>query len=179
MKYPLLMVLIAGAAIAAVAVSSDAEQRKGGTAQGPQQDQPQLQMHDRDRLQDKDRVRLQDPSEINDEDIYGHELMSREELNRYRIELSKQGTAEARERFQYEHEEHMRERAEHQGRDLVPPGQGPIYGGNLMSVEERNEYRERLRMIKSEEERTRFETQHREEMQKRAQALQTEIEDAE
>jgi len=179
MKYPLLLVLITGAAIAVAAVSTDAEQRKGGASQGQQQDQSQTQLHDKDRQQDKDRVRLQEPADIDDGAVYGHELMSREELNRYRVELSKQGTAEARERFQHEHEERMRERAAQQGKDLVPPGQGPIYGGNLMSVEERNEYRERLRTLSSDEERARFEAQHRDEMQKRAQALQTEIEDAE
>ena len=48
-----------------------------------------------------------------------------------------------------------------------------------MSAEELNQYRERLRLIKSEEERLKFEAQHREEMQKRAQALQIKIEDAE
>ncbi len=179
MKFPLLIVLVAAAAIAVAAVSSDAEQRKAGGMQDRQQDQPQTQLHDKDRLHDQERVRLQDSSELNDEDIYGHELMSREELNQYRLEFRKQVTAEERARFQHEHEERMRERAALQGKDLVPPGQGPIYGEKLMSVEERNEYRERLRLIDYEEERLRIEAQHRKAMQKRAQALQVKIEDAE
>jgi len=54
-----------------------------------------------------------------------------------------------------------------------------IYGYKIMSAEELNQYRERLRLIKSEEERLKFEAQHREEMQKRAQALKIKIEDAE
>jgi len=53
-----------------------------------------------------------------------------------------------------------------------------IYGYKLMSPEELNQYRERLRLMKTEEERTRFEAQHRDEMQKRAQALNVKIEDA-
>ena len=130
-------------------------------------------------MHDQDRVRSQDTAELSDEHIYGHEFMSLEELNQYRIGFRKQATAEERARFQHEHEERMRERAALQGKDLVPPGQGPIYGGKLMSVEERNEYRERLRLIKTDEEKRRFEAEHREEMQKRAQALQVEIEDAE
>jgi hypothetical protein len=179
MKFPLLIVLVAGAVIGIAAVSSDAEQRKAGDAQDQQQDQPHAQVQSKDRMHDKARIQSQDSSKLEDEGIYGHELMSREELNQYRIELRKQGTAGEREQFQHEHEERMRERAALQHKDLVPPGQGPIYGGNLMSVEERNEYRERLRLIESDEEKTRFEAQHREEMQQRAQALKLEIEDAE
>jgi hypothetical protein len=178
MKSPLLMVLVIGAVIGVAAINSDAGQRKAGASQDRQQDQAHDQLQSKDRLHDQDRIRLQDSAELRDEDIYGHELMSREELNQYRIELGARATADERKRFQHEHEERMRERAALQHRDLVPPGQGPIYGGKLMSVEERNEYRERLRLIESDQERARFEAQHREEMQKRAQALQIEIEDA-
>lgn len=178
MKFPLLIVLVIGAVIGVAAVTSDAEQRKTGASQDRQQDHPHAQLQSKDRLHDQDRIRSQDSAKLRDEDVYGHELMSRDELNQYRIELRERATAEERKQFQLEHEERMRERAAIQHRDLVPPGQGPIYGGNLMSVEERNEYRERLRRIESEEERTRFEALHREEMRKRSQALQIEIEDA-
>ena len=178
MKSPLLMVLVIGVVVGVAAINSDAEQRKAGASQDRQQVQPHAQLQSKDRLHDKDRIRLQDSAELRDEDIYGHELMSRDELDQYRIELRKHASADERKQFQHEHEERMRERAALQHQDLVPPGQGPIYGGNLMSVEERNEYRERLRLIESDEERARFKAQHREEMQKRAQALQIEIEDA-
>ena len=53
-----------------------------------------------------------------------------------------------------------------------------VFGYKLMSPEELNQYRERIRLMKTEEEKNRFEAQHREEMQKRAQALNIEIEDA-
>jgi hypothetical protein len=115
-------VLLIGAVLGVAAISSDAVQQKGGGAQDRGQDQPQLGMQDKDRLHDRDRTRLQDPSKLKDEDIYGHKIMSPEELNRYR---------------------------------------------------------ERLRLLKTKEERVKFEAQHREEMQKRAQALQIKIEDAE
>ena len=44
--------------------------------------------------------------------------------------------------------------------------QGGDYGGALMwSVEERNQYREQLRLIESDQERLQFMAKHREEMQ--------------
>ena len=68
-------------------------------------------------------------------------------------------------------------------------GNGPdsdIYGHQLMSVQERNQYREQLRLAESDpEKKTRFEAQHREQMQARAKAQGTvsddggEIEEAE
>jgi hypothetical protein len=61
----------------------------------------------------------------------------------------------------------------------VPPGQGPIYGGELMTVQERNAYREQLRHMDSEDEREKFQAQHREQMELRAKALELDIEEAE
>ena len=66
-----------------------------------------------------------------------------------------------------------------QNKDIVPPGQGPIYRGDLMSVQERNEYREQLRRIESEEERASFLARHREEMNKRVESVEKETEEAE
>ncbi len=105
--------------------------------------------------------------------------MSEEELKQYRNQLRNMETYEAREHFQTQHEAKMQERAQLQGKDLVPPGQGPIYGGELMTVQERNKYREQLRQMGSEEEREKFQAQHREQMELRAKALELEIEEAE
>ncbi len=61
-------------------------------------------------------------------------------------------------------------------------GKGPdsdIYGHELMSVQERNQYREQLRLVESDpEKKTRFEAQHREQMQSRAKAQGAVIDDA-
>jgi len=61
-------------------------------------------------------------------------------------------------------------------------GNGPdsdIYGHELMSVQERNQYREQLRLVESDpEKKTRFEAQHREQMQSRAKAQGAVIDDA-
>jgi hypothetical protein len=122
MKYSILAVLVAGAALAVAAISTDADQHKGGGAQDRDRDQSHAGIQDTDRLHDRERIQLPDPSRLKDEDIYGHKLMSPEELK---------------------------------------------------------QYRERLRLLKTEEERLRFKSQHREKIQKRAEALQIEIEDAE
>ena len=127
------------------------------------------------RTQDETR----DRATLRDEDIYGHELMSGEELNQYRKKLQTMRTEKAREQFQAQHEEQMRARALQQNKDIVPPGQGPIYRGEMMSVQERNEYREQLRRIESEEERAQFLARHREKMNQRVESTRKETEEAE
>lgn len=147
-------------------------QQKGG---GSDRAQPieQQQVQDHMRIETQDRVKFRD------EDIYGHELMSRQELNQYREQMQKMHTTAQREKFQAQHEEKMRARALQQNKDIVPPGQGPIYRGDLMNVRERNEYREQLRVIESEEERARFLARHREKMDQRAELVDEETEEAE
>ena len=142
---------------------------------GHDQDQDQ----DRDRVQDRDRLHVTDPASMRDDDIYGSAMMSEEELKQYRNQLMNMETVEAREQYQTKHEAKMQERAQLKGKDLVPPGQGPIYGGELMTVQERNEYREQLRNMDSDEEREKFQAQHHEQMNLRAKALELDIEEAE
>lgn len=139
--------------------------------------------HDYDRDQDRDRLRdrthLEDPAMMTDEQIYGGALMSGDERDQYRQQLQRMETMQERERFQAQHEQQMQERARQQGKDLVPPGQGPVYGHEFMTVQERNQYREQLRNMQTQEEREQFMAQHRERMQLRAQALNREIEEGE
>jgi Tfp pilus assembly protein FimT len=54
-------------------------------------------------------------------------------------------------------------------------GQG-IYGGNLMTEQERNQYRERLGSLETEQERNAFMAQHQEAMQKRSKERNVPIE---
>ena len=129
--------------------------------------------------QDRDRDRIHDPANLRDQDIFGNEFMTPAECDQYREQLGSLNTQEARQQFQAQHEEMMQQRALQQGQDLVPPGQGPIYGGEFMSVQERNEYREQLRLFDSEAERQQFQAQHREQVNERARALNLEIEEAE
>lgn len=149
------------------------QDRDRDQAKGHDQDQ------DRDRIQDRDRLHVTDPASMRDADIYGSALMSEEELRQYRNQLMEMETVAAREQYQIRHEAKMQERAQLQGKDLVPPRQGSIYGGELMTVQERNQYREQLRHMDSDEEREKFQAQHHEQMNLRAKALELDIEEAE
>jgi hypothetical protein len=142
---------------------------------------------DRDRIQDpaqdrdpiQDRQRIHAPSELGNQDIYGNEFMTPAECDLYREELGLAHTQRSGEQFQARHEEQMQSRALQQGQDLVPPGQGKVYGGEFMSVQERNEYREQLRLMDSDLERDQLQIQHRKHIQQRANALGLEVEEAE
>ncbi|MDZ7770627.1 MAG: hypothetical protein U5K38_16950 [Woeseiaceae bacterium] len=128
----------------------------------------------RDQDRDQDRTNMQDPSKMKNEEIYGNQLMSDAERKQYLYELGEASTPQARKEFQARHEETMRQRARQQDKDLVPPGQGKIYGGELMSMQERNEYREQLRFMESETERQQLQVQHRERMDVRAHEINLE-----
>lgn len=121
----------------------------------------------RDRDRDQERTHAPDFARLSDHDIYGNELMSVQERNQYRDQLQNAASIEERKQAEEQHREMIQVRAKTQGVDVTPPGKG-IYGGAAMSVEERNQYREQLRMIESDEERLQFMAQHREEMQRRA-----------
>ncbi len=102
--------------------------------------------HDRDRMRDRDRIHqpAMDPA---------HDAM------------------QTQERKQGQQQKQVRE----QKQIHVPgTGNGPdsdIYGHEMMTVQERNRYREQLRLVESNpEEKTRFLAQHREQMQTRAKA---------
>jgi hypothetical protein len=200
MKYTVTISIIAAAMLAVASAASYADQGKGGGARPsstpqvgrsidrdrtqdrsrlemPDRDQDQKRDMDKDRLRDRDRIHTDDPMQLADGDIYGGELMTAEERNQYRKELQAANTWQAKEKFQQRHEEKMMKRAENEGKDLVPPGQGKIYGGELMTVQERNEYRQQQRHYDGEG-LEKFQAQHRELMQKRAAALGMEIEEA-
>jgi opacity protein-like surface antigen len=82
-----------------------------------------------------------------------------------------QERAQDRERVQTREQD--RARVHQQDGTGTPAGQAKgagngIYGGNLMSVEERNQYRQQLGGLKTEQQRSQFQAQHREQMQLRA-----------
>ena len=133
----------------------------------------------RDRDRDQDRTKMQDPAEMKDQDIYGNALMTNSERNQYRKELGMSDEQGARNQFQAQHEQKMQKRALEQGQDLVPPGQGPVYGGEFMTVQERNQYREQLRLHDSESEHQQLQAQHRDRINQIANALGLEVEEAE
>lgn len=89
---------------------------------------------DRTRDRDRDRERVQE-----DEPVYGHQLMSREERMAYRQRMRAATSAEERERIRAEHHEQMKKRAKERGVTLPdePPmrpggmGPGPGMGGGM------------------------------------------------
>ena len=180
MKYKAGITIFTATTLALTAISGFSQGRvqSGGKMDRGHQVQ-QDRTYDRDRQQDRDRVdapardramdrsQRQDFSKLQDQDIYGHEVMSVQERNHYRAQLQNANSVQEQEQLQARHKDQMQARAKAQGIELARPGSG-IYGGELMSIEERNRYREELRMIDSQENRAKFTAQHREEMQIRA-----------
>lgn len=188
MKYTTVIGIFVSLMLVAAYASAPASQGAGGGAGGgkpqatePARDRVAASERDRLRVQDRDqqRVHKDAATDMSDKDIYGSELMTKQERKQYREELQSAKNEQARQEVRARHEEQMRERALQQGKDLVPPGQGPVYGGELMTVQERNAYRERLRRFDSEDDRLKFQSQHREMMNQRAAALGVRIEEAE
>ncbi len=196
MKIQTTISLITTAALALASFSADAQgrQQKGGAqpqdraqVERGQRDMDRDRMRDRDRAttpardrdRDQDRTKIQDAANMNDEDIYGNALMTNTERKQYRGELGNANEQGSGAEFQTKHEQMMQNRALEQGQDLVPPGQGPVYGGEFMTVQERNQYREQLRLADSDEERVQLKAQHRDRVQQRADALGLEVEEAE
>ncbi len=137
---------------------------------------------DRDRIQDQDRTHVPDNANPGGNGIYGNELMSVEERNQYREQLRlNESNPEAQTKLKAQHQEKMQARAKKMGVEVDSQGPGPkygdgIYGGDLMNVQERNQYREQLRLTDSDPKaQTKFKAQHQEKMQARAKKMGVEI----
>jgi len=135
--------------------------------------------HKRDQDRDQDRTKMHDPANMNDQDIYGSGLMTNSERKQFRKDLGQANEQGSGQEFRAQHERKMQKRALENGQDLVPPGQGPVYGGEFMTVQERNAYREQLRLSDSDTEQQQLEAQHRDRIRLRADALGLEVEEAE
>lgn len=143
MKAQTIIAILATAALALTAGTASAQGRQGqGGASPPeraqvergQRDLDRDRMRDRDRVehpsQDRDRVRDQDRTNAPDDapqaaqGIYGGELMSEQERNRYREQLRlTESDPEARNRFMAQHQEEMQQRAKQQGKEIKEPPQ--------------------------------------------------------
>lgn len=146
---------------------------------------------DRDRLldrdRDRDRLRGQDPDRLQTRDrdrdrlhqdlapIYGSELMSEQERNQYRERLRAMQSLEEGELFKAQHREQIQARANEKGVTV----EEPVYGQQLMTQQERLQYREQMRTLQTEQEREQFMAEHREKMQTRAQQQTSEPEETE
>jgi len=92
---------------------------------------------DQDQNRTRDQDRLQTQGQIQDNQIYGSQLMTQQERNQYRARMQAAKTEQDRERIRKEHHEQMQVRAKERGVTLPaepPPhgmggGMGPGYGG--------------------------------------------------
>ena len=78
-----------------------------------------------------------------------------------------QDRAMDQQRMQLRERTQDREQTQTQTQTSKGAGEG-IYGGNLMTVQERNQYRAELGALKTDEERLQYQARHREKMQLRA-----------
>jgi hypothetical protein len=84
---------------------------------------PPASMHDQTRMHANERMR--------DQDVYGHELMTAEELSEYRNRMRSASTAKEREQIRTEHHAQMQARAKERGVTLPDEpraGRGPLMG---------------------------------------------------
>ena len=102
--------------------------------------------------------------------VTGSNLASAQEQASKRQEIKTQTQEQAREHREIKTQTQEQIKTQEQARER-------IYGHDLMTEQERNEYRERLRAMNTEEERNAFRAQHHEEMKKRARERNMEIPD--
>jgi hypothetical protein len=90
---------------------------------------------DRTQTQSETRTQAQTRQTISDRDIYGSQMMTRQERNAYRQKMQAAKTLEERERIRTEHHEQMKQRAQARGitlPDEPPAGRGPASAGGGM-----------------------------------------------
>jgi len=162
----LLLLAVSATSLAA----QGARQHRPGSAQQPRQQPGPKPMPPKmagETEMKQDRLMMQDRDRLHDEDIYGGQLMSAEERDRYRERL--QNAANDREwaRLRAEHQQEIQARARAQGVTLEPP----IYGQHMMTMEERARYTTRLQDAQGETEREMIRNEHQQFIRNRAREL--------
>ena len=144
---------------------SGAGQQKQQVPQGQQgQGQMQKDMHQQTHKSKKQKhVREHMP----DHAIYGQEMMTAEERERYRQRLDNARNDQEWSQIRAEHQREMQAKAKAQGRQLDPP----VFGQHMMTMEERNRYTQKMQAARTEEERTRIRQEHQQMMMQRAHEL--------
>lgn len=152
-------------AVAALALDASYGQGRGsGDAQQKQQGQMQKDMHQKGHMtQQQKHVREHMP----DQGMYGHEMMTVEERERYRQQLDNARSDREWSQLRAEHQREMQARARAQGRQLDPP----VFGQHMMTMEEQKRYSDRMQAAKNDEERVRIRQEHQQMMMERASEL--------
>lgn len=133
-----------------------AEQQRGGGAAGQQA------AH-----RESNAARQQIRTKLKDRDVYGREIMTDEERERYRDRVNAASTDSEWARIRQQHQNEMTARARSQGYMLSPP----VYGQHMMTAKERKQYTKRLESAKSDAEREQVRTEHMDMMRERAAEL--------
>ena len=159
-------------AVAALALDASYAQGRGSGGQQKQQmpqaqqgqGQMQKDMHQTAPMsQQKKHLRDHMP----DEGMYGHEMMTAEERERYRERLINASSDREWSRIRAEHQREMQTRAKAQGKQLDPP----VFGEHMMTTEERNRYTERMQVAKTDAEMAEIRQEHQQMMMQRAREL--------
>ena len=158
-------------AVAALALDASYGQGRGSGGaqqkqQAPQQQQGQMQkdMHQKSHMtQQQKHVREHMP----DQGMYGHEMMTVEERERYRQQLDNARSDREWSQLRAEHQREMQARAKAQGRQLDPP----VFGQHMMTMEEQKRYTDRMQAAKNDEEKARIRQEHQQMMMERANEL--------
>jgi len=160
-------------AVAALALDASYAQGRGSGGeqkkQMPQGQQSQGQMMQQDMHQEShmSQQQMQMREHMPDEGMYGHQMMTAEERERYRQQLDSAENDRDWSRMRAEHQREMQARAKAQGRQLDPP----VFGQHMMSMEERKRYTERMQAAKTDAEKARIREEHQQQMMQRAQEL--------
>jgi hypothetical protein len=160
-------------AVAALALDASYAQGRGSGGgqqkqQVPQAQQGQGQMHQD--MHQKSQMSQQQKhmrEHMPDEAMYGHEMMTAEERERYRQQLSSARNDREWSQMRAEHQREMQARAKAQGRPL----NAPIFGEHMMTMEERNRYTQRMQAANSDAERAQIRAEHQQMMMQRAREL--------
>jgi hypothetical protein len=160
-------------AVAALALDASYNQGRGSGGaqqkqQAPQGQQGQGQMQkDMHQQTHKSKKQKHVREPMPDHAIYGQEMMTAEERERYRQQLNNAHNDREWSQMRAEHQREMQARAKAQGRQLDPP----VFGEHMMTMEERNRYTQRIQAAGTEEERTRIQQEHQQMMMQRAREL--------
>ena len=159
-------------AVAALALDASYGQGRGAGGQQKQpmpqgqqgQGQMQKDMHQKSPVSPQQKHMR---GEMPDDGMYGHQMMTAEERERYRQQLNSAQSDREWSRMRAEHQREMQARAKAQGRQMEPP----IFGEHMMTVEERNRYAQRMKGANTDAEKARIREEHQQMMMQRAREL--------
>ena len=160
-------------AVAALALDASYAQGRGSggeqkqqTPQG-QKSQGQMMQQDMHQKSPMSQQQMHMREHMPDDGMYGHQMMTTEERERYRQQLDGADNDREWSRMRAEHQREMQARAKAQGRQLDPP----VFGQHMMTMEERNRYTQRMQAATTDAEKARVREEHQQQMMQRAEGL--------